>query len=220
MEDAKQRWCTDLWEITHQSKPQYAAGPRGIYFQVKNVQSPVQKIASQEVTFPVADYVLLRHIKSTVFLFPLVCSAHMNGNCCCRSSFALRVEGDHILPNYVRKLPWHGDCSNKNKCVTHGNNSALGLEQITTLCTEDAGTSLSDTQFQMHQAPNSPSSYFCIASLAVVSFHFASLHPSVIKEKRQQDLLHGCSSSAYRTHIPTRIQKITGFLLFFSLFWN
>lgn len=142
---------------------------------MKNVQSPAHKIASQEVTFPVADCVLLRHIKSIVFLFPLVCSAHMNGNCCCRSSFALRVEGDHIPPNYARKFHWHGDCCDKNKCVMHGNNSALGLQQITLLCSEDPGTSLPDTEFQMHQAPTRPSCYFCLASLAVMWLPFSLL---------------------------------------------
>ena len=110
---------------------------------------------------------MLRHIKSMVFLFPSVCSAHMNGNCCWRSSFDLRVDSDHVPPNYIRKFHWHSDCHDKNKSVMHGNNSALGPQQITPLCSEDAVTFLSDTEFQTNQGPNRPTSYFCLASLAV-----------------------------------------------------
>lgn len=120
------------------------------------------------MTFPVADCVLLIHTKSMVFLFPLVCSAHMNGNCCWRSSLVLRVEGDLVPPNYVRKFHPHSDCHDKNKYIMHRNNSALGPQQITLLCSEDAITSFSDTQFQMNQGPNKPTYYFYLALLAVM----------------------------------------------------
>lgn len=136
-------------------------------FRMKNTQSPAYKVTLQEVTFPVADRVLLRHVKTMVHLFPSVCNEPMNGNCCWRSSFALRVEGDHVPPNYIRKFCWHSDCPNKNKSIMHGNNSALGPQQITLLHSEDAVTSLSDTQFQMNGEPNRPTYYFYLASLAV-----------------------------------------------------
>lgn len=56
----------------------------------------------------------------------------------------------------------------------------------------------------------------CFTCCDVASFQSASLHPSAMKEIWQQDLLHDCSSSVYRIHIPTRIQQITGFLLVFT----
>lgn len=112
---------------------------------MKNVQSPAHKIASQEVAFPVADCVLLRH---KIHCIPL--SLGMQCTHEWELLLALRVEGDHIPPNYVRKFQRHSDCCDKNKCVMHGNNSALGLQQITPLCSKDAETSLPDTQFQIH----------------------------------------------------------------------
>lgn len=124
--------------------------------------------------------VLLRHIKSIVFLFPLVCSAHMNGNCCCRSSLALRVEGDHISPNYVRVFHSHGDCCNKNKWVMHGNNSALGLHHPTV-------HRMLDLPF-WHSVPSTVGTkqaqllfLSCFTCCNVASSQFASLHPSVMK---------------------------------------